>query len=88
VREALRGADEPTRAVEVGAYHGSASREIVTLAPVCGAWMNRPRPTYMPTWPTPSKKTRSPGRSARRETRRPRPNCAYELCGSPIPNRS
>jgi hypothetical protein len=35
---------------------------------VCGAWMKRPPPTYMPTCPIPSKKTRSPGRSDPRGT--------------------
>ena len=42
--------------------------------------MNRPAPTYRPTWPTPSKKTRSPGRSRSRATRVParsrRTSCA------------
>ena len=32
--------------------------------PECGAWMKRPWPMYMPTWPRPSKKTRSPGTEA------------------------
>ena len=40
--------------------------EIFTTSPVCGAWMNCPPPTYIPMWPSPLKKTRSPGWSASR----------------------
>src|SRR5438552_14864390 len=39
----------------------------------------------MPTWPRPSKNTRSPGWSWSRETGLPIPYCAYELCGSETP---
>src|SRR5439155_15459280 len=39
----------------------------------------------MPTWPSPSKNTRSPGWSWSRETGLPIPYCAYELCGSETP---
>src|SRR5436189_268303 len=35
----------------------------------------------MPTWPSPSKKTRSPGSSWSRETGTPAPYCAAALCG-------
>ena len=66
-------------------YHGSFRLVTRTVVPECGAWMKRPAPTYRPTWPTPSKKTRSPGRSEPRATRAPRPKSAYELCGSVEP---
>src|SRR5438094_7792304 len=39
----------------------------------------------MPTWPSPSKKTRSPGSSWSRETGTPAPYCAATLCGSETP---
>src|SRR5436853_5311066 len=39
----------------------------------------------MPTWPRPSKKTRSPGWRSPRETGLPMPYWAYELCGSETP---
>src|SRR5919201_1599577 len=39
----------------------------------------------MPTWPRPSKKTRSPGCSEPRETGVPYPYCAAALCGSETP---
>src|SRR4051794_16662258 len=39
----------------------------------------------MPTWPSPSKKTRSPGWSWSRDTGTPAPYCAYEECGSDTP---
>src|SRR5882672_2924186 len=39
----------------------------------------------MPTWPRPSKKTRSPGCSWSRETGTPAPYCAYDECGSETP---
>ena len=44
-----------------------------TERPDCGAWIMRFRPMYMPTWPSPLKKTRSPGRSFQRLTGRPTP---------------
>ena len=50
-----------------GARYQPLSEAIDTRVPVCGAWMKRPSPMYMPTWPTPSKKTRSPGRSRARD---------------------
>src|SRR6476646_453590 len=39
----------------------------------------------MPTWPRPSKKTRSPGCRSPMETGTPMPYCEYELCGSELP---
>src|SRR5919204_5045970 len=39
----------------------------------------------MPTWPRPSKKTRSPGSSWSFETDTPMPYCAYDECGSETP---
>src|SRR5581483_6811398 len=39
----------------------------------------------MPTWPSPSKKTRSPGWRSLRATGLPIPYWAYELCGSEMP---
>src|SRR5262249_9314469 len=65
----------------------AASEEICTAVPLCGAWKKRPWPTYSPTWPSPLKKTRSPGFSAQRPTPRPRLKSAYELCGRLSPNR-
>ena len=55
---------------------GHASDVLEALSPVCGAWMNDPFPTYMPScWGTPAelawKKTRSPGCNSSRGTRRP-----------------
>ena len=48
-----------------------ASEATRTTAPDCGASMKRPLPMNRPTWPSPEKKTRSPGFSAQRETLRP-----------------
>ena len=48
-----------------------ASKATRTTAPDCGASMKRPLPMNRPTWPSPEKKTRSPGFSAQRETLRP-----------------
>src|ERR671930_2685631 len=59
--------------------------EILTTTPVCGAWMKLAPPTEIPPWPSPSKKTRSPGCNWSRETGVPIPYWAYELCGSETP---
>src|SRR5215211_2686793 len=67
------------------AYQESSRLEILTTSPVCGEWMNWPPPTYMPSWPRPSKNTMSPGCSWLRSTGVPTPNCAAALCGSETP---
>src|SRR3954453_13317053 len=41
----------------------------------------------MPTWPSPSKNTRTPGSSPSRGTGVPIPYCAAALCGSDTPSR-
>src|SRR5262245_31335273 len=59
--------------------------EILTTSPVCGACTKFPPPMYRPTWPSPSKKTRSPGSSWSRATGVPYEYWAAALCGSETP---